>query len=126
MRLRSFAAILVLSAFVSACGDHVSISELNQNPQAYEARKISTSGVVGPSSGLFGLGAYVLQGDGGELVFIITDRGLPPSGNQATVNGVFKQIVALNERSYAVVFENEHINFDSAVRLMRFLVRTVL
>jgi hypothetical protein len=84
------AAILVVSALVSAACAAKTINQVLADPSRYRDRQVRLSGSVVDSYSLANRGAYRIDDDTGQL-WVVSDRGTPRKGAHVTVNGTIRE-----------------------------------
>jgi hypothetical protein len=84
------AAILVVSALVSAACAAKTINQVLADPSRYRDRQVRLSGSVVDSYSLANRGAYRIDDDTGQL-WVVSDRGTPRKGARVTVNGTIRE-----------------------------------
>ena len=88
------AAILAVSALVSAACASKTINQVLADPSRYRNREVRLSGSVVDSYSLANRGAYRIDDDTGQL-WVVSDRGTPRKGARVTVNGTIREGVNL-------------------------------
>jgi membrane protein implicated in regulation of membrane protease activity len=84
------AAILAVSALVSAACAAKTINQVLADPSRYRNRQVRLSGSVVDSYSLANRGAYRIDDDTGQL-WVVSDRGTPRKGARVTVNGTIRE-----------------------------------
>jgi hypothetical protein len=84
------AAILAVSALVSAACASMTINQVLADPSRYNNRQVRLSGSVVDSYSLANRGAYRIADDTGQL-WVVSDRGTPRKGARVTVHGTIRE-----------------------------------
>lgn len=84
------AAILSVSALVSAACASKTINQVLADPSRYRNRQVRLSGSVVDSYSLANRGAYRIDDDTGQL-WVVSDRGTPRKGARVTVKGTIRE-----------------------------------
>jgi aspartyl/asparaginyl-tRNA synthetase len=99
-------SVFGLLAIFGACSSspHTQIKELYRNPPGYDGQKVLIAGTVKDSVNIVGLKYFVVQDATGEVP-VLTEKAIPPTGNQVRVKGTVNQSVAIGRRIYLVILE---------------------
>lgn len=84
------AAILAVSALVSAACAAKTINQVLADPSRYRDRQVRLSGSVVDSYSLANRGAYRIDDNTGQL-WVVSDRGTPRKGARVTVEGTIRE-----------------------------------
>jgi hypothetical protein len=84
------AAILAVSALVSAACASMTINRVLADPSRYRDRQVRLSGSVVDSYSLANRGVYRIDDDTGQL-WVVSDRGTPRKGARVTVTGTIRE-----------------------------------
>ena len=80
------------------------VGELIAHASRYDGKVVKVEGRVIGSVGVMGFGGYRLQQeDSADTILIMSRGGIPPSGTVVTVSGIFKQAIAVNNYTFAVI-----------------------
>lgn len=113
---------LVLVAAVWHFTHEGKISELKSDPQKYDGYLVTVEGRVDRSAGFLGLGIYSITDSAGETVLVVTDGGIPNSGTSTSVEGIFKQVIAIDNLKYYVILQSKNLNFETVKAVVRLFV----
>ena len=84
------AAILAVSALVSAACAAKTINQVLADPSRYRNRQVRLSGSVVDSYSFANRGAYRIDDHTGQL-WVVSDRGTPRKGARVTVTGTIRE-----------------------------------
>lgn len=106
---RHLASVLVVlvAAALSACASTVEIRQLMDDPSGYDGENVRIEGEVTQGVGITGLGGGYQVDDGtGELV-VVSRSGAPREGAVVRVEGVFRSVFNLDQRSLSILEESD-------------------
>jgi len=83
-----------------------SIALLLKQSKDYDGKTVTVNGTVAGNAGIFGYGGYRIR-QGADEILIISSHGIPASGAEVTVSGVFRQAFAVNTFNYPVIVETK-------------------
>lgn len=92
-----------------AGGSSYSVSEVLTNPRPLIGSEITVSGVAGDSIALLGAGYFELRDNkahGGKVLTILSNHGVPPAGEQATVQGTLRELYVAGSHEKLVLVES--------------------
>lgn len=82
------------------------IKTLITKANEFDGKRVRVRGNMKGGAAILGVGGYKLEQDGAQVI-IVTSRGTPELGSQVTVEGIFKQLVAVDGVQAAVIFEKK-------------------
>jgi hypothetical protein len=68
-------------------------------------REVTVNGVASGNIAVLGVGAFVLRGDDGSTLAVLSSRGVPLSGTRITVRGVLRQAFAAGSVQQLVLLD---------------------
>jgi len=83
---------------------HTSISEIMENPRAYDGKVLTIEGKVIDRMSLFGIKYFTLQDETGKIK-VVTKRVLPSVGSRIRVRGSVKEAFAIGGTQMLVFVE---------------------
>jgi hypothetical protein len=92
-----------------AGGDGYTVSNVLADPRPLIGREITVSGVAGESLSVLGAGYFELndqKADGGIMLTVVSNRGMPRAGKQVTVRGTLRQVYAAGAREELILVES--------------------
>jgi len=81
------------------------ISQILNQSDSFDGKKVSVRGIVEKRAGVLGAGAYTLA-DGDETILIVTKDGMPAMGEKLTVTGTFHQAFEFMNNDQVVIIES--------------------
>lgn len=90
---------------LGGCASAMDIGTLLDDPARYDGETVRVSGEVTEAAGALGRGAYRLRDETGTLTIVSREDGAPRSGARVSVEGEFRALLTLGERSAAALME---------------------
>jgi len=101
----SFVFFFAFALVAFGCRGTVPIGDLLDDPARYDGRSVRVEGRVTGSIGAFGRGAYRLDDGTGTLSVVSEAGGAPREGAEVGVEGTFRSVFTVGDRSEAVLVE---------------------
>lgn len=104
-----FAAAYLILAHARPAVDALAQTDVHallSDAHKYDGRRVTVSGRVVKSAALLGVGGFILDQEGTQIL-VISHNGTPEFNAHVTVSGIFKQAIAINDLQYAVILEND-------------------
>ena len=110
---RRIALMLLTLAAVALAGcrsDLTTIRALLDDPQRFDGKTVRIAGEVKQGIGVLGYGAYEVDDGTGALKVLTQEGGAPRVGARVGVEGEFKALYTLGDRSEAVLMEKQRFD----------------
>ncbi len=101
--------VFLAVAALAGCrgGTATTIKTLLDDPARFDKQTVRIAGVVGPSMGVMGYGAYEVDDGTGKLPVVSEHGGAPRQGATVGVEGEFRSAFTLGTQTVAVLVEKK-------------------
>jgi hypothetical protein len=81
------------------------VKEVAGNPRQFTNREIGVTGVVGNNFAVMNIGYFLLLGQDGSQLTVLSNQGNPAPGSQVTIYGTLHQAYAIGSKQMVVLVE---------------------
>ncbi len=107
-RLLLAGAVTAVMLMLAGCPQHVTVAQLDSNPNKYYNKEVFITGTVTEGFGLLGQGAFQIDDGTGKVWVLSNGFGVPGKGARVGIQGRMQSGIQLGGRSFATAISQTH------------------